>query len=109
MSYRFRTRSCRNKKILSNKFEIGAGRYVHNLEVPFTPQDDLSLILATTSVPKATVKENSEENSNLKLSSSLSEKDDSLSAQCQSCLGRYVHDVEFLSWKTYLCPQHMNL
>ena len=95
MSYRLRTRSSRNKKTLSDKFEIGAGRYVHDLEVPFTPQDDLSLISATKSVPKATVKENSVENSNLKLSSSLSEKDDSLSAQRQSCLGRYVHDVEF--------------
>ena len=84
MSYRFRTQSCRRKKTFSNKFEIGAGRYVHDLEVPFTAQDDLSLISATTSVPKATVKGNSEENSNLKLSSSLSEKNDSLSAKRQT-------------------------
>ena len=95
MSYRLRTRSSRNKKTLSDKFEIGAGRYVHDLEVPFTPQDDLSLISATKSVPKATVKGNSEKNSNLKLSSSITEKKESLSDKCETGLGRYVHDVEF--------------
>ena len=95
MSYRFRTRSCGNKKTLSNKFEISAGRYVYDLEVPFKPQDDLSFSSATKSVPKATDKGNSEQNSNLKLSSSLTERKDSLSAKCETGLGRYVHDVEF--------------
>ena len=53
MSYRLRTQNRRNKKTLSDKFEIGAGRYVHDLEVSVTPQDDikpqddLSIIFAT--------------------------------------------------------------
>ena len=40
MSYRFKRRCRRRKKTLSEKFEIGAGRYVHDLEFCFTPQDD---------------------------------------------------------------------
>ena len=32
MAYRFRTRHSRRKKTMSEKLEIGARRYVHNLE-----------------------------------------------------------------------------
>ena len=50
MSYRFRSKSKRRKKTLSEKFEIGAGRFVHDVQFSFSTKDDKSLNYSSKSL-----------------------------------------------------------
>ena len=93
MSYRFRTRTrnARSKKSLSEKFEIGKGRYVDDSEFYSTFKED-NVFCETSELGK---QKTISHESNLDFESSTNSNTVIKSVTCESRMGRYVHNVEF--------------
>ena len=91
MSYRFRTRNARSKKSLSEKFEIGKGRYVDDSEFYSTFKED-NVFCETSELGK---QKTISHESNLDFESSTNSNTVIKSVTCESRMGRYVHNVEF--------------
>ena len=80
---------------MSEKFQIGVGRYRHDLECSFSPEDDISLQSVSKSIFNSDINPKHMDMPTLNLISSKTKNMESLSDKIDTSLGKYVHDVQF--------------
>ena len=79
---------------MSEKFQIGVGRYRHDLECSFSPEDDISLQSVSKSIFNSDINPKHMDMPTLNLISSKTKNMESLSDKIDTSLGKYVHDVQ---------------